>query len=91
MVQVNFKNGVYMHEQELKPLVVDVTGLARLLGKTEAAIRQATYRKARWIPKPINLGDSICWRVSDVELLLEKLASDTTPKPKGRGRPRKIH
>ena len=49
-----------------EPEVIYVPELARMLGRTEAAIRSAWNRGAAWLPRPIGMGRRLAWRRADV-------------------------
>lgn len=57
--------------------VLYVPQLARKLGKTDAAIRQAVNRGAEWLPPSFRLGSRIAWRVEDVDRFLEERSKKT--------------
>lgn len=63
--------------QKHEPEILYVPDMAAKLGKTEAAIRQAFYRGADWLPKPFRMGSRIAWRVKDVDAFFEARSQKT--------------
>lgn len=52
--------------------ILYVPEMARLLGRTEAAIRAAALREVDWLPKPMTgMGRRVCWHKRDVDKFLE--------------------
>ncbi len=41
--------------------VLTVEGLAKLLGRTEASIREGIRRGVPWLPKSFKMGNRHCW------------------------------
>lgn len=56
------------------PQILYVPQLATMLGRTEAAIRSAVNRKAKWLPPSFPMGGRIAWRLVDVEDFLAQQA-----------------
>lgn len=46
--------------------VLTVDGLAKLLGRTEASIREGIRRGVPWLPKSFKMGNRHCWLKEDV-------------------------
>lgn len=46
--------------------VLTVEGLAKLLGRTEASIREGIRRGVPWLPKSFKMGNRHCWLKEDV-------------------------
>ncbi len=57
--------------------VLYVPDLARMLGRTEAAIRTAVNRGATWLPPSFPMGRRLAWRREDVERFLAAQAKNT--------------
>lgn len=55
--------------------VLTVDGLAKLLGRTEASIREGIRRGVPWLPKSFKMGNRHCWLKSDVYEFLHLLKS----------------
>lgn len=53
--------------------VLTVEGLAKLLGRTEASIREGIRRGVPWLPKSFKMGNRHCWLKEDVRAFLRKL------------------
>lgn len=49
------------------PAVLYVADLAKMLGRTETAVRAAAGRGAKWLPPPFPMGRRLAWRREDVE------------------------
>lgn len=58
------------------PDVLYVEDLAKAMGRTETAIRQAVNRGVAWLPPAFKLGRRLAWRRADVEAFLAKLAKE---------------
>lgn len=50
--------------------VLTVEGLAKLLGRTEASIREGIRRGVPWLPKSFKMGNRHCWLKEDVMTFL---------------------
>lgn len=50
--------------------VVFVAGLGKMLGRTEAAVRQGLSRGVEWLPKSFKMGSRHCWLKADVREFL---------------------
>ena len=50
--------------------VLTVDGLAKLLGRTEASIREGIRRGVPWLPKSFKMGNRHCWLKGDVRTFL---------------------
>lgn len=57
--------------------VLYVADLAKLLGRTEAAIRTGVNRGVEWLPKPFPMGRRLAWRRQDVDDFLAAQAGKT--------------
>ena len=53
--------------------VLTVEGLAKLLGRTEASIREGIRRGVPWLPKSFKMGNRHCWLREDVIEFLRQL------------------
>lgn len=67
--------------------VLTVEGLAKLLGRTEASIREGIRRGVPWLPKSFKMGNRHCWLIDDVRAFLIHLKSGEEQK-KSPGRKR---
>lgn len=61
----------------MQPEILYVTDLARLMGRTEAAVRTAVNRRAAWVPPPFNVGRRIAWRRVDVDAWFARQAKES--------------
>lgn len=61
-----------------EPQVLYVPDMAKMLGRTEAAIRTAVNRGAEWLPPSFPMGRRIAWRRADVDAFLATQAKKTT-------------
>lgn len=52
--------------------VINVEGLARMLGRTEASIREGIRRGVNWLPKSFKMGGRHCWLKDDVRKFLRE-------------------
>ena len=68
--------------------VIHVEGLARMLGRTDASIREGIRRGVSWLPKSFKMGGKHCWLKDDVRKFLHELRDGGQLKPKS-GRKRK--
>ncbi|WP_260688070.1 hypothetical protein [Pseudomonas sp. AO-1] len=50
--------------------VVFVAGLAKMLGRTEASVREGIRRGVDWLPKSFRMGSRHCWLKQDVRVFL---------------------
>ncbi|MEB0078070.1 hypothetical protein QN386_17915 [Pseudomonas sp. CCI3.2] len=62
--------------------VLHVDGLARVLGRTEASIREGIRRGVDWIPKGFKMGIRHCWLKEDVRTFLRECRDGENKKPK---------
>ncbi|MFK0086413.1 helix-turn-helix transcriptional regulator [Pseudomonas sp. NPDC090755] len=53
--------------------VLTVEGLAKLLGRTEASIREGIRRGVPWLPKSFKMGNRHCWLKEDVHIFLREI------------------
>lgn len=68
--------------------VLTVEGLAKLLGRTEASIREGIRRGVVWLPKSFKMGSRHCWLKEDVRNFLREFRDRHHYAPKT-GRKRK--
>lgn len=68
--------------------VVNVDGLAKMLGRTEASIREGIRRGVAWLPKSFKMGSKHCWLKDDVRKFLREFRDGEHQKAKV-GRKRK--
>lgn len=68
--------------------VLTVEGLAKLLGRTEASIREGVRRGVVWLPKSFKMGGRHCWLKEDVRKFLHEFRDGKHHKQKT-GRKRK--
>ncbi len=67
--------------------VLTVEGLAKLLGRTEASIREGIRRGVPWLPKSFKMGNRHCWLKEDVRKFLHELRNgEVVHKKMGRKR-----
>lgn len=57
--------------------VLYVPDMAKMLGRTESAIRTAVNRGAEWLPVPFPMGRRLAWRREDVSAFLAAQAKKT--------------
>jgi len=50
--------------------VVYVAGLGKMLGRTEASVREGIRRGVDWLPKGFKMGSRHCWLKDDVKEFL---------------------
>lgn len=62
--------------------VVFIPGLAKMLGRTEAAVRQGLSRGVDWLPKSFKMGSRHCWLKDDVREFLRACREGENKKPK---------
>ncbi|AKV06146.1 hypothetical protein B723_06955 [Pseudomonas fluorescens NCIMB 11764] len=67
--------------------VVFVVGLATMLGRTEASVREGMRRGVDWLPKSFKMGARHCWLKEDVREFLRACRDGENKAPKV-GRPR---
>lgn len=56
----------------MEPEIIHIPELAKMLGRTESAIRTARQDGASWLPPSFKQGVRVCWRVSTVRKFLEE-------------------
>ncbi|WP_419200932.1 hypothetical protein [Pseudomonas putida] len=54
----------------MEPEIIHIPELAKLLGRSESAIRSAMQVKAPWLPPHFKQGQRICWRLESVRAFL---------------------
>lgn len=62
--------------------VLTVEGLAKLLGRTEASIREGIRRGVPWLPKSFKMGNRHCWLKEDVRKFLREFRDGNHQKTK---------
>jgi predicted DNA-binding transcriptional regulator AlpA len=62
--------------------VVHVDGLAKMLGRTEASIREGIRRGVVWLPKSFKMGGRHCWLREDVRKFLRDYRDGAFTKPR---------
>lgn len=67
--------------------VVFVAGLGKMLGRTEASVREGIRRGVPWLPKGFKMGIRHCWLKEDVREFLRACRDGENKAPKV-GRPR---
>lgn len=71
----------------MEPEIIHIPELAKLLGRSESAIRSARQAGASWLPPFFKQGARICWRVSTVRQFLQECERGMhTPAKPGRKR-----
>jgi predicted DNA-binding transcriptional regulator AlpA len=67
--------------------VVFMADLAKMLGRTESAVRQGLSRGVDWLPKSFRMGSRHCWLKEDIREFLRACRDGENKAPKI-GRPR---
>lgn len=62
--------------------VIHVEGLARMLGRTDASIREGIRRGVSWLPKSFKMGNRHCWLKENVREFLREYSDGEHKKPK---------
>ncbi|WP_223528265.1 hypothetical protein [Pseudomonas sp. A-RE-23] len=62
--------------------VVFVDGLGRMLGRTEASVREGIRRGVDWLPKGFKMGVRHCWLKDDVHEFLRACRDGENKAPK---------
>lgn len=57
------------------PAVIYVADLAKIMGRTETAIRAAANRGAAWLPPSFKSGHRLAWLRADVDTFLAQQAA----------------
>jgi len=71
--------------------VIYVADLARILGRTEASVREGIRRGVPWLPKGFKMGIRHCWLRADVmQFLTDYRDGRVESKPARVGRKRQI-
>ena len=52
--------------------IIHIPELAKMLGRSESAIRSARQVGASWLPPFFKQGSRVCWRVSTVRKFLQE-------------------
>ncbi|PKI24941.1 hypothetical protein CXB65_06010 [Pseudomonas monteilii] len=55
----------------MDPEIIHIPELAKLLGRSESAIRSALQVQAAWLPPSFRQGQRICWRLESVRIFLK--------------------
>ncbi|WP_308812222.1 hypothetical protein [Pseudomonas plecoglossicida] len=56
----------------MKPEIIHIPELAKLLGRSEAAVRSARQVGAPWLPPCFKQGQRVCWRLESVREFLKE-------------------
>lgn len=59
----------------MEPEIIHIPELAKILGRSESAIRSARQAGAAWLPPFFKQGARVCWRVSTVRQFLKEYES----------------
>ena len=71
----------------MEPEIIHIPELAKMLGRSESAIRSARQVGATWLPPFFKQGARVCWRVSTVRTFLQEFEQGLhTPAKPGRKR-----
>jgi hypothetical protein len=62
--------------------IIYIEGLGRMLGRTEAAVRQGLSRGVDWLPKGFKMGSRHCWLREDVREFLRGCRDGENKAPK---------
>lgn len=62
--------------------VVFVDGLGKMLGRTEASVREGIRRGVDWLPKGFKMGTRHCWLKDDVREFLRACRDGENNAPK---------
>jgi hypothetical protein len=62
--------------------VVYVAGLGKMLGRTEASVREGIRRGVDWLPKGFKMGSRHCWLKDDVKEFLRACRDGETKRQK---------
>jgi hypothetical protein len=62
--------------------IIYIEGLGRMLGRTEAAVRQGLSRGVDWLPKSFKMGSRHCWLREDVREFLRGCRDGVNKAPK---------
>lgn len=62
--------------------IIYIDGLGRMLGRTEAAVRQGLSRGVDWLPKGFKMGSRHCWLREDVREFLRGCRDGENKAPK---------
>lgn len=71
----------------IEPEIIHVPELAKLLGRSESAIRSAVQTRPDWLPPYFKQGSRVCWRLESVRKFLREYEAGEHKAPKI-GRPR---
>ena len=66
----------------MEPEIIHIPELAKLLGRSESAIRSARQAGASWLPPFFKQGSRISWRVSTVRQFVQECESGLHPPAK---------
>lgn len=73
----------------MEPEIVHIPELAKIMGRTEAAIRSAVQARPDWLPPYFRQGVRICWRLESVREFLKEF-EDGKHRSAKVGRPRRL-
>ncbi len=74
-----------------EPEVIYVADMARILGRTEASVREGIRRGVPWLPKSFKMGIRHCWLRADVtQFLTDFRDGKLENKPTRVGRKRQV-
>lgn len=62
--------------------VVYVAGLGKMLGRTEASVREGIRRGVDWLPRGFKMGARHCWLKDDVKEFLRACRDGENKTPK---------
>lgn len=62
--------------------IVFVDGLGKMLGRTEASVREGIRRGVPWLPKGFKMGVRHCWLKADVREFLRACRDGENKSPK---------
>ncbi|WP_448120038.1 hypothetical protein [Pseudomonas veronii] len=62
--------------------IVFVDGLGKMLGRTEASVREGIRRGVPWLPKGFKMGIRHCWLKEDVREFLRECRDGENEAPK---------
>lgn len=62
--------------------IVFVDGLGKMLGRTEASVREGMRRGVDWLPKSFKMGTRHCWLKEDVREFLRGCRDGENKAPK---------
>ncbi|ARA80212.1 helix-turn-helix transcriptional regulator [Pseudomonas ficuserectae] len=66
----------------MEPEIIHIPELAKMLGRTEASIREGIRRGVEWLPKSFKMGGRHCWLKDDVRKFLREFRDGEHAAPK---------